>query len=365
MTPLERTARTLRISKEAAGILRIALIIIVVYLIAAWAVLQIERDADGATITSYGKALWWTLVTVSTVGYGDMSPVTPLGRIIGGSVIIVSVGFIGYVIGKLGELGAELSRRRFLGMDGTIFSHHYIVIGWNEIARIVVKEILNAGFNVAALVDKETEITELRSMFTDAKRFFVTFGLSEDDAAFARLNIREATGAILLIDDDTKTLITALELKRMNPTLKVTAYIHNSRLRKTVENAGVSYVVSPNEIVGRMIASASFEPDVSVFLEDLLSTTTSDEDLDVQEYQLKGSHELVGRSFADAARELESRTSARLLSFSRRIDGAWKLAGSKAAAQTLQPNDYLIVLADHDGARAIGSYLQVSQGRRE
>lgn len=362
---LQRLARSLRPSEAARMIIRIAVWIVLVYFIAAWIILAIESGEPGASIDTYGKALWWALVTVSTVGYGDLYPVTPLGRIVGGTVIILSVGLIGFIVGKLGELGSELSRRRFLGMDGTPFEHHYIVIGWNEIARIVVKEMIAAGFQVAALVDDEREITEMRSVFTDPKTFFVTFGLPQDDAAFARLNIREATGAILLIEDDTRTLITVLELRQLNPSLKITAYIRNSQLRKTVENAGVSYVISPNEIVGRMIASATFEPDVSLFLEDLLSTTTADDDLDVQEYQLKGDHELVGRSFGAAATELERRTSARLLCYSRRSDGAWRLSSNRSDETTLHPNDYLIVLADRASGRSLSSYLGVGQGRRE
>lgn len=334
-------------------------------MIAAWIVLIIEKDAEGASITTYGQALWWALVTVSTVGYGDSYPITAAGRIVGGTVILLSVGLVGYVIGKLGELGAELSRTRFLGMDGTSFTHHYIVVGWNEIARVVIKETMAAGFRVAALVDDEHQIMEMRSLFSDERNFFVTFGLAEDDAAFARLNIREATGAILLIEDDTKTLITVLEIKRLNPSLKVTAYIHNSRLRKTVENAGVSYVISPNEIVGRMIASATFEPDVSVFLEDLLSTTTSDDDLDIQEYQLRGDHALIGNDFTQAAATIEKATSARLLSYARRVEGTWKVASGSELKTSLRPNDYLIVLADHSAAQNVARYLGVEQGRRE
>ncbi|MBC8146217.1 MAG: two pore domain potassium channel family protein, partial [bacterium] len=124
------------LSKATLTIVKIAAGLIGVYMIAAWVVLLIEQDAEGASITTYGQALWWALVTVSTVGYGDSYPVTALGRIVGGTVILISVGLVGYVIGKLGELGAELSRTRFLGMDGTSFTHHYIVIGWNEIARV-------------------------------------------------------------------------------------------------------------------------------------------------------------------------------------------------------------------------------------
>lgn len=192
----------------------------------------------------------------------------------------------------------------------------------------------------------------------------MTFGLSEDSATFERLNIDRAVGAILLTGDDAITLVTVLELKRINPELHVTAYIENSRLKKTVQNAGVSYVISPNEIVGRMIASATFEPDVSLFLEDILSTTTSDDDMDLQEFRLVNDHELVGAAFHRAARTLEEMADAKLLCYSRRAGADWKLAKGNLAAHTLQADDYMILLANHEGVRKLSTYFGVAQGRR-
>jgi voltage-gated potassium channel len=297
------------------------------------------------------------------VGYGDIYPVTPMGRIVGSLLIVLSVGFIGYIIGKFGELALESTRRRFLGMDGTDFTGHYVIIGWNDLARTVIKEMLTAGFPVAALTSEERDIAEMRSVFTDSRNFYVSFGLYSEEGALDRLNIREAAGAVLLTGDDTTTLITVLELKRINPDLKITAYIANSQLKRTVENAGVSYVISPSEVLGRMIASAAFEPDVSTFMETILSSTTSDDDIDLQEYRLPPSHELVGRTVADAGSLLLKHSGAQLLTYSRKSDGRWQVVRSHASDHYLQGDDYLIVLANHTSASRIAAYLGVKQGR--
>jgi voltage-gated potassium channel len=335
------------------------------YLFASLVIYLIESGSDDSLIKTYPQSLWYTLVTISTVGYGDLYPVSHAGRIAAGFLILVSVSFIGLVISKFGELGIERNRRRFLGMDGTTFTRHYIVIGWNDLSRIVIKEVMNAGFNVAVLASEEKDITEMRTVFTDDKRFFVTLGFTQDDDAYGRVNIADAAGAILLTGDDTTTLVTVLELKRLNPDLKVTAYIMNSQLRKTIENAGVSYVISPNEIVGRMIASAMFEPDVSAFIEDVLSTTTAENDLDVQEYRLVDRHELVGMNAKAAADRLEAATGARLLSFSRRAGGQWSLMKESLADHVLQADDYLLLLANHTSAQKVSTFLGVGQGRHE
>lgn len=67
-------------------------------------ILWVEEDADGANITSASDALWYTLVTISTVGYGDQFPVTNAGRLIGMLVIIVGVGIFGTFTGYLANL---------------------------------------------------------------------------------------------------------------------------------------------------------------------------------------------------------------------------------------------------------------------
>ncbi|WP_460799507.1 potassium channel family protein [Microbacterium sp. GXF0217] len=67
-------------------------------------VLAIEEDAEGANITSASDALWYTIVTISTVGYGDQYPVTDAGRVLGVLIIIVGVGIFGTFTGYLANL---------------------------------------------------------------------------------------------------------------------------------------------------------------------------------------------------------------------------------------------------------------------
>lgn len=69
--------------------------------VAALAMLDAERHAEGAAITSYGTALWWAMETVTTVGYGDMAPVTTTGRLIAGALMIGGIALLGIVTATL------------------------------------------------------------------------------------------------------------------------------------------------------------------------------------------------------------------------------------------------------------------------
>jgi voltage-gated potassium channel len=95
---LQRTAGTAfreRVVLYAAG----ASVLLV--FVAALAVLDAERSAAGATITTFGNALWWAFVTITTVGYGDFTPVTITGRLIAGALMLGGIALLGIVTATL------------------------------------------------------------------------------------------------------------------------------------------------------------------------------------------------------------------------------------------------------------------------
>ncbi|MBM7770789.1 voltage-gated potassium channel [Actinokineospora baliensis] len=74
---------------------------------AALAVLDAERDDPNATITTFGDALWWTLTTISTVGYGDRYPVTTEGRLVAGALMVGGIALLGVVTGVIASWFVE------------------------------------------------------------------------------------------------------------------------------------------------------------------------------------------------------------------------------------------------------------------
>lgn len=97
-------ARTLVRDRAGSALLTLLLLGILVLEFGSLAILYTEQDADGSNITTAGDALWYILVTISTVGYGDRFPVSVSGRVIGTLVIIVGVGIFGTFTGYLANL---------------------------------------------------------------------------------------------------------------------------------------------------------------------------------------------------------------------------------------------------------------------
>ena len=97
-------ARTLIRERAGSALLSLLLMGILVLEFGSLQILYFEKDAAGANITDASDALWYTIVTISTVGYGDQFPVTNAGRVMGSFIIVVGVGIFGTFTGYLANL---------------------------------------------------------------------------------------------------------------------------------------------------------------------------------------------------------------------------------------------------------------------
>lgn len=101
LTALHALHRTSGMALRGRIAVYVSASVVLLILIGSLAVLDAERHAPGATITTFRKALWWTFVTITTVGYGDYSPVTPTGRLIAMGVMLAGIALIGVVTATL------------------------------------------------------------------------------------------------------------------------------------------------------------------------------------------------------------------------------------------------------------------------
>jgi voltage-gated potassium channel len=103
-----------RVLRSEAGPISAAMFILATLLVAASSFVYLaERDAQPEVFSSVPDAMWWAIVTMTTVGYGDMVPVTPLGKVIGGMIAIIGIGMVALPAGMLASgFSEQLHQRR-------------------------------------------------------------------------------------------------------------------------------------------------------------------------------------------------------------------------------------------------------------
>src|SRR5882762_4546230 len=97
--------------------------------------LRLESGEPQSKLNTTQDAMWYLVETLTTVGYGDALPVTYWGRMIGFIFLLSSLGVYGFVIGQIANFMSTLKEQRELGLNGTQFKDHVVMIGWNDFGQ--------------------------------------------------------------------------------------------------------------------------------------------------------------------------------------------------------------------------------------
>jgi voltage-gated potassium channel len=352
---LAKTLLTLGLLRER--LVRVGPLFLVVFIIVTAAVYFLEKDAPETNVSSIGDAVWFTIVTLSTVGYGDIYPVTTAGRWLTGGFILFTLTAIGFLLTAISETVIEVKQMEENGLIGTKMTGHVVVVGYGPVARTAVEELLAAGRQVALVCERADEIQEARR---HGKRdiLFVTSGDIDQEILVDRLNAPAAETAVIATEDDTKNIIASLNMQAVNATMRIIVAVKTEALRKTLIASGVTYVASPFELSGRLVASAAFEPEVAKFVEDV--TSGVDEGFDLHQY---GADPFDGQKVKEVRKQLEETDGPLLVAVARYKDGSFEMLPHPSSELVLDARDQVIVLANAKQAARMASAFGVEQGR--
>jgi voltage-gated potassium channel len=314
---------------------------------------------------SYTDALWYGVVTLSTVGYGDYFPGTVGGRIAGAILIVYCVCMLGYVMSLISDTVIKARQMEELGMNGTSFKNHIIICGWGNISKVALLEILDAGRQVVVVTEDKDEIPLIRE-FGNKKTVFVTYGDPSDKKVLDRANMSTANTIVISTKDDTTNLVTVLNIRKMNPKIRIIVSITNDELKDSLDVAGVTYVASPFEMAGRLLASAAFEPEVAKFIEDISSAAESDDpdDADVQQFTITSNSPLLGKGILDARTILEKKRGGLIVGMGQyNSKRKYDMIVAPEKNIPLKKNDIIIVLGTDRNNQAAQAFLGIKQGR--
>jgi voltage-gated potassium channel len=338
---------------------RLLAIFALVYVAGALAFWKFEQGPDGAQPT-VGEAFYYGIVTLSTVGYGDMYPKTRGGQWVAIGLILFALTMLGYFLTKISDAVMEARRMEELGMNGTQFENHVVVLGWSKIARTILGELMAAGRRVAVLTSEVSDLPKIRE-FGPPEQLFVCFGNPSNPNVLPRTGTPNAATVIICSDDDTENIVLSLMVRSSNPDARIIVSVQREELRETLTANGVTYVASPFELSARLVASAAFEPEVARFVEDI--TTGIQGDYDLQQFTLLEGSPAAGKNVGQISEMLTGHDGPLLVGVAVREGEGWAMKPNPPRDLTLQAGDITIVLGTEQQNGLVSDLLHAQHGR--
>ncbi len=265
------------------------------------------RWIEPGTFPRFIDALWWTMTTLVTVGYGDIYPTTDLGRIFTMLLIYTfGIGAMGIIVGKIFESFTLYQRRKEEGKLTYGGKEHYILIGSSKdkLAN-VLEEILHSGQKCDVVVVDHAD----RAPIEHDRVHFISGNPAEEEVLL-KANILESKSVLIFSDEenhhlseyaDGKTLLIASRVEHLSKKYQKSIYtvveIRKEKHMALFEHANVDEFILSDDSLSRLMAHAAIHHGSSKLFEQLLSKTDG-ENL----YEIKKQPHWV--TFKDAAMEL-------------------------------------------------------------
>ncbi|MCI5140267.1 MAG: potassium channel protein, partial [Candidatus Electrothrix sp. ATG1] len=218
--------------------------------------------------TCFIDGLYLTIITISTVGYGDIAPTTPGGRLFTVLLIFSGVGYVMYMFSQITEAMVEGGLQRFverrkMHKKMTRLHNHYIVCGFGRIGQEICS-ILRENSRPFVVIENDEEV--LREI--DQLGYIALQGDASDDDTLLKAGIKNARGLVAVVSTDAENLYITLTARGINPGLFIlTRSSGTPGVAKKLERAGATKVISPYSIGARRMAQLIVRPTVVDFLD--------------------------------------------------------------------------------------------------
>jgi voltage-gated potassium channel len=295
-------------------------------------------------------AFYMTLTTISTVGYGEVHPLSRAGRVFNSFIIFFGVTTIFIAIGAMTqtiiemEFGDAIGKRRKKRMIDKL-KDHYIICGFGRVGRGAAHELQHAGvpFVVVDIDPDRVEKAMISGMLAVAAD-------STRDETLREVGIERARGLVAALATDADNLFVLLSAKGINPSIYVAARAAEEGAEAKMRRAGADAVFAPYAITGHRLAQSLLRPHVVQFLD--FTTKDVGEDIAIEQVRVAESSEMVSRTIKDM--QLRKEVGVIVMAI-RKADG--RMMFNPPAETAVEGGDFLIVMGRPDNLRALESLL--------
>ncbi len=247
---------------------------------------------------SFLDSLYTTIATLSTVGYGDFSPDTTVGKFFTIFVILSGVGMMFYTLVLLAETFIEGRVRLLLGrgkLEKIIekMNNHYIICGGGRIGFLICRELM-AGKIPCVIVDNNPDVIQK----AQDENFIYCKGDATQDKVLIAAGIKRAKGIICVLPSDAENLYVILTAKELNQNIFIMARSEEEESEHRLLRAGADKVMSPYTLGGVRMAMAIMRPAMLDFIE--ITTNRQSLELRMEEVAICKNSQFLAKTLEDS-----------------------------------------------------------------
>jgi len=288
---------------------------------------------------SWFDSFYMVVITLTTIGYDEVHPLSHTGRIFNTALILAGVTLLFMIIGALTqallefELVKVFGRRKMQrGVAG--LKDHYIICGAGRVGASVAQELARKPCGFVIVESDERSVAGL-----DAK-WLTLVGDAASEKTLRDAGIERARGLVAATTTDATNIYIVLTARSLNPKLKIIARASEERAEKHLKTAGADVVISPYAAAGHRIAQSFLRPNVLDFL-DIATERSGTVEMLIEEIRIGPGSSLAGATIGSS--RIHHQFGIMILAI-RRADGETRF--NPHAEDAIRPGDYLIAMGE-------------------
>lgn len=299
---------------------------------------------------SWLDSAWMVLITLTTIGFGEVHPLTPMGRVFTMLLIVAGLGVGTYAMTGLtqqlidGDIGRAMRARRRRRLMKRL-DPHYIVVGYGRLGKTIVEQ-LRAMESPVVVIERDGANAEA----AERDGLIAVTGDASDDDVLRQAGIERARGIAVAVSSAAEAVYVTMSARELRPDLDIVTRVSDPEHALKAKRAGATNVVNPHVMGGWRMAQGLARPHAGTFLD--LAMLASNAELSIDEFVIGDRTPLVGRTLAEAHFSEDGV----LIVAIRRTNGT--LLPAPRADAVMQGGDVLIALGDPSSVRRLGERLR-------
>ena len=287
-------------------VLKVFIVIFSVMTAGAVVVFFFEREQNPDHFDTIFQSVWWALVTMTTVGYGDKIPITVGGRLAGAVIMFSGVALVSIFTATISSIYVARKIREDKGLEQIDIENHIVLCGWYDHSESLLESLmkLNDSKELNIVLVNELPEDEVNNVLFKYKGVNIKYvrGDFTSEAVLELANVKQAHSVLIVPDSSTlstsdpdeRTVLATLTLKAMNPTIKVYAHVVNPATKGHLRRANVDEIVLQDEFTGFLLASHVANPGIPQTFNELLDYNVR---MNLQRFEIPESK--VGTTFGE------------------------------------------------------------------